>query len=91
MIRKIIFHENQVMSFTKNKKVKDKIKYQVVGLMMYLGKNAEAKTVVEDAKTSRIADQIMLDGTQPQRMARKTDYRRWSGKSNRRACKTAFH
>ncbi len=43
---------------------------QVVGLMMYLGKNAEAKAIVEDAKKSRIADQIMPDGTQPKEMGR---------------------
>tara|TARA_R110002051_G_C8768907_1_gene503047 strand:- start:23776 stop:25092 length:1317 start_codon:yes stop_codon:yes gene_type:complete len=44
--------------------------YQVVGLMMYLGKKEEAKKVVEDAKQSRIADQIMPDGTQPREMGR---------------------
>ncbi len=44
--------------------------HQLVGLMMYLGKNAEAKALVEDAKLSRIADQIMPDGTQPKEMGR---------------------
>ncbi|WP_282147906.1 alginate lyase family protein [Algibacter lectus] len=44
--------------------------YQVVGLMMYLGKNEEAKQVVEDAKQARIADQIMPDGSQPREMGR---------------------
>ncbi len=44
--------------------------YQVVGLMMYLGKNEEAKAVVEDAKQSRIADQIMPDGGQPGELGR---------------------
>ncbi|KAA5824841.1 alginate lyase family protein [Algibacter amylolyticus] len=44
--------------------------YQVVGLMMYLGKNEEAKKVIEDAKQVRIADQIMPDGSQPREMGR---------------------
>ncbi len=44
--------------------------YQVVGLMMYLGKNEEAKQVVEEAKQARIADQIMPDGSQPREMGR---------------------
>lgn len=44
--------------------------YQVLGLMMYLGKNEDAKTVVEDAKESRIADQIMPDGGQPRELGR---------------------
>lgn len=43
---------------------------QVVGIMMYLDKNTEAKAIVEDAKKSRIADQIMPDGTQPKEMGR---------------------
>lgn len=44
--------------------------YQVVGLMMYLSKNEEAKKVIEDAKQVRIADQIMPDGSQPREMGR---------------------
>ncbi|MDW5288135.1 alginate lyase family protein [Formosa sp. PL04] len=44
--------------------------FQVVGLMMYLGKNEEAKAVVEDAKQSRIADQIRPDGGQPRELGR---------------------
>ncbi len=44
--------------------------YQVVGLMMYLGKNEEAKAVVEEAKKSRIEDQILPDGSQPREMGR---------------------
>uniref|UniRef100_UPI0040475291 alginate lyase family protein n=1 Tax=Mariniflexile sp. TaxID=1979402 RepID=UPI0040475291 len=44
--------------------------FQVVGLMMYLGKHEEAKAVVEDAKTSRIADQITPDGGQPGELGR---------------------
>lgn len=44
--------------------------HQVVGLMMYVGRNMEAKAIVEDAKQSRIADQIMPDGTQPREMGR---------------------
>ncbi len=44
--------------------------FQVVGLMMYLGKNEEAKAVIEDAKQSRIADQIMPDGSQPGELGR---------------------
>ncbi len=44
--------------------------HQVVGLMMYLGKSNEAKAIVEDAKLSRIADQILPDGTQPREMGR---------------------
>jgi hypothetical protein len=44
--------------------------HQVVGLMIYLGRNQEAKAIVEDAKQSRIADQINPDGTQPREMGR---------------------
>lgn len=44
--------------------------HQVVGIMMYLGKNEEAKAVVEDAKQSRIADQILPNGEQPREMGR---------------------
>lgn len=44
--------------------------HQVVGIMMYLGQDEEAKAIVEDAKQSRIADQIMPDGTQPREMGR---------------------
>ncbi|WP_282055850.1 alginate lyase family protein [Maribacter luteus] len=44
--------------------------YQVVGLMMYLGKKDKAKAVIEDAKESRIKDQIMPDGSQPREMGR---------------------
>lgn len=44
--------------------------YQVVGLMMYLGRNDEAKAVVEAAKQNRIADQILPNGTQPREMGR---------------------
>lgn len=44
--------------------------YQVVGLMMYLNKIKDAKAVVEDAKMSRIADQIMPDGRQPRELGR---------------------
>ncbi len=44
--------------------------FQVVGLMMYLGKNEEAKAVIEDAKQSRIADQIMPNGAQPRELGR---------------------
>jgi hypothetical protein len=44
--------------------------HQVVGLMMYFGETDKAKAVVEDAKLSRIADQIMPDGTQPKEMGR---------------------
>lgn len=43
---------------------------QVVGLMMYLGKDTEAKTVIEDVKLSLIANQIMPDGSQPKEMGR---------------------
>lgn len=44
--------------------------HQVVGLMMFLGKKQAAKAIVEDAKLSRIADQILPDGTQPREMGR---------------------
>ncbi len=44
--------------------------HQLVGLMMYLGKNDEANALVEDAKKTRIADQILPDGTQPKEMGR---------------------
>lgn len=44
--------------------------HQLVGIMMYLGKNDEARALVEDAKQSRIADQILPDGSQPKEMGR---------------------
>lgn len=44
--------------------------YQVVGLMMYLGKNEDAKAVVKAAKQSRIADQITPNGKQPRELGR---------------------
>lgn len=43
---------------------------QVIGLMMYFGENVRAKAVVEDAKLSRIADQITPEGIQPKEMGR---------------------
>ncbi len=39
--------------------------YQVVGLMIHLGRLDEAKAKLEDAKTSRIASQIRPSGEQP--------------------------
>ncbi|MGB6220312.1 alginate lyase family protein [Haloferula sp.] len=39
--------------------------FQVVGLMIYLGRLDEARAKVEDAKTSRIAAQIKPNGQQP--------------------------
>lgn len=44
--------------------------FQVVGLMLYLGRIDEAKTRIEDAKTSRIAAQIKPDGRQPKEIGR---------------------
>ncbi len=44
--------------------------YQVVGLMLYLGRNDDAKARVEAAKTSRIAAQITPDGGQPLELGR---------------------
>ena len=44
--------------------------YQVVGLMMFLGKNDAAKKAVEEAKQNRIADQISPNGKQPRELGR---------------------
>lgn len=44
--------------------------YQVVGLMIFLGRIDEAKAKVEDAKTSRIAAQIIPDGRRPKEIGR---------------------
>lgn len=44
--------------------------YQVVGLMIHLGRLDEAKARVEKAKTSRIAAQITPDGRQPRETGR---------------------
>ncbi len=44
--------------------------YQVVGLMIYLGRTQQAKAKVEDAKRSRIAAQILPDGRQPRETGR---------------------
>lgn len=44
--------------------------YQVVGLMIYLGRTEDAKARVEAAKTSRIATQISPDGRQPLEIGR---------------------
>lgn len=44
--------------------------YQVVGLLMYLDKDTEAKIHVENTKIKRIALQIEPDGSQPKELAR---------------------
>lgn len=43
---------------------------QVVSILMYLNRNEEAKKVLEQVKTKRIAAQIKSDGTQPHELAR---------------------
>lgn len=44
--------------------------YQVVGLLMYLDRDVEAKAHVEKAKQKRISIQIEPDGSQPKELAR---------------------
>ncbi|MGJ8694464.1 MAG: alginate lyase family protein [Thalassotalea sp.] len=44
--------------------------FQVIGLMLYLGKNEQAKALIEEAKQTRIADQILPNGAQPREMGR---------------------
>jgi hypothetical protein len=43
---------------------------QVVGIMLLLGKTEMAKTLLENAKSKRIASQIEPDGSQPRELAR---------------------
>lgn len=44
--------------------------YQILGIMIYLGKSDLANKLVEAAKTERIAVQIRADGSQPRELAR---------------------
>ncbi len=44
--------------------------YQLIGLMIYLGKLSEAEVKLEEVKETRIASQINPDGSQPRELAR---------------------
>jgi hypothetical protein len=44
--------------------------YQVIGLMIYLGKRGEAEAKIEEVKQTRIATQIDPVGSQPRELAR---------------------
>jgi len=44
--------------------------HQIVGLLIYLGREEEAKQIIENAKYDRIAVQILPDGRQPKEMGR---------------------
>src|SRR5690606_28167761 len=47
-----------------------KYDYQVLGLLLYEGKKADAVKLVNDFKTKRIQSQIQPDGSQPSELSR---------------------
>jgi hypothetical protein len=58
--------------FEKNTKNNHAVYYdmQVVSILMFLNRNEEAKKILEEVKTKRVATQIAPDGKQPHELAR---------------------
>ena len=58
--------------FEKNTKNNHAVWYdvQIVSILMFLNRNEEAKTILQEVKTKRIATQIEPDGKQPHELAR---------------------
>jgi hypothetical protein len=65
----------------------------VAAILVYLGQNDAAKTLVTGSETNRISSQVMADGSQPQELARTNSwgYSNWNLEGFCRLASTAKH